>query len=137
MTIDTPTSQVPMIPEPPLGVSREILGDPCGRDGGGGGQKIRARKEDRRGNGHARHAAEKPDTWIKNRCDGTWRRSGEVPGPAVSAKDVFWRPWEEEQAEPVHTIVSIAHPSHKHPVYFASTDIRTRSDLNKGKESLD
>ena len=24
MTIDTPTSQVPMIPEPPLGVSREI-----------------------------------------------------------------------------------------------------------------
>ena len=64
-------------------------------------------------------------------------RSGEVPGPAVSAKDVLWRPWEEEQAEPVHTIVSIAHPSHKHPVYFASTDIRTRSDLNKGKESLD
>ena len=39
MTIDTPTSQVPMIPEPPLGVSCEILGDPCGGDGGGGGQR--------------------------------------------------------------------------------------------------
>ena len=31
MTIDK--LKVPKIPEPPLGVSREILGDPCGGDG--------------------------------------------------------------------------------------------------------
>ena len=38
MNIDKPTE--PKIPEPPLGVSpQEILGDPRGRDGGGGGQR--------------------------------------------------------------------------------------------------
>ena len=37
MNIDKPT--VPKIPEPPLGVSRETLGDPCGGDGGGGGER--------------------------------------------------------------------------------------------------
>ena len=49
MTIDKP--QEPKIPEPPLGVSREILGDPCGGDGGGGGQNrmLGARTGGRRG----------------------------------------------------------------------------------------
>ena len=108
MTIDKP--KVPTIPEPSLGVSREILGDPCVGDGGGGGQKIVARKEDQRGprrskekrqmwdrgnkgrTGQARNAAaaEEPVIWVKNRTDGTWRRSGGVlqPGPAVSAERV-------------------------------------------------
>ena len=38
MTIDHKPTE-PKIPEPPLGVSRKILGDPSGGDGGGGGQR--------------------------------------------------------------------------------------------------
>ena len=73
--------------------------------------------------------------WRRNTRDGTWRRSGGAPpGPAVTT---FWRPWDaQEHPEPVQTIVSIANPDNfNQPVYFVSTDIRTRSDLYKGKLS--
>ena len=46
MTIDKP--MVPKIPELSLGVSREILGDPCDGDGGGEGRR-RMRDGTRRG----------------------------------------------------------------------------------------
>ena len=109
MTIDHKPTE-PKIPEPPLGVSREILGDPSGGDGGGGGQNrmLGARKEEQRGEsrrskgrrklgawtggrrgsrsitertGHARYAAEEPLVYRKNPRDGTWRRSGGVLQP--------------------------------------------------------
>ena len=192
-TIDKP--MVPKIPEPPLGVSRKILGDPSGGDGGGGeesmlgawteerrgetrrtterGQlrawkgeqrgvsrrsivrQLGAWKEERRGSrrslgrkmrergtegrtGHARNAAEEQQIWRRNTRDGTWRRSGGEPhpGPLSPAQGGLWRPWvaEEEAEESLQTIVSIADPSnYNHPVYYASTDIRTRSQLQKGK----
>ena len=41
MTIDKPLPSEPKIPDLPLGVSsQEILGDPCGGDGGGGGKRM-------------------------------------------------------------------------------------------------
>ena len=171
MTIDKPME--PRIPEPPLGVSREseMLGDPCGGDGGGSGRrKIRdgtrrgsrsrsmlersrggtrrgsrsmlERRRDwsegRAGHGHARHADKEPEVWRRNPRDGTWRRSGGVSqsGPVTSAQDGLWRPWvaQEEKEETVSTIVSVADPdNYNHPVYFPSTDMRTRSQMQRGK----
>ena len=174
-TIDKP--MVPKIPDPPLGVSREILGDPCGGDGGGGEEgmlgawkedrrgesrskkargQLGAWKEDRRGeprsnmargrrmgdrdSGHAHHAAEEPVVWKRNPSDGTWRRSGgePQPGPVSLAQGGLWRPWvpQEEEEETLQTIttVSIANPDNfNHPVHYASTDIRTRSQVQRGK----
>ena len=88
--------------------------------------------------GHARNAAEEQQIWRRNTRDGTWRRSGgePQPGPLSPAQGGLWRPWvaEEEAEESLQTIVSIADPSnYNHPVYFASTDIRTRSQFQKGK----
>ena len=88
--------------------------------------------------GHARNAAEEQQIWRRNTRDGTWRRSGgePQPGPLSPAQVGLWRPWvaEEEAEESLQTIVSIADPSnYNHPVYYASTDIRTRSQLQKGK----
>ena len=174
MTIDKP--MVPKIPELSLGVSRDILGDPCDGDGGGEGRRrmrdgtrrgmsrrsverqrrMGAQQGGRRGarrtmerqrvetrstegwTGHARNAAEEQQNWRRNTRDGTWRRSGGEPhpGPLSPAKGGLWRPWvaEEEAEESLQTIVSIADPSnYNHPVYFASTDIRTRSQFQKGK----
>ena len=49
MTIDHKPTE-PKIPEPPLGVSREVLGDPSGGGGGGGGQRmLGAQQGERRG----------------------------------------------------------------------------------------
>ena len=64
MTIDKPME--PRIPEPPLGVSREIemLGDPCGGDGGGSGRR-KIREGTRRGS---------RSMWERRR-DGTRRGS--------------------------------------------------------------
>ena len=64
MTIDKPME--PKILEPPLGVSREIemLGDPCGGDGGGGGKR-RMRDGTQRGS---------RSKWERSR-DGTQRGS--------------------------------------------------------------
>ena len=63
---------------------------------------------------HARHAAEEPEVWRRNRRDGTWRRSGGVSqsGPVTSAQGDLWRPWvaQEEKEETVSTIVSVADP---------------------------
>ena len=88
--------------------------------------------------GHARYAAEEPEVYRRNPRDGTWRRSGGVPQPGLvsSAQGGLWRPWvaQEEEEVTVQTIVSIADPSnYNHPNYFASTDIRTRSHLQRGK----
>ena len=192
-TIDKP--MVPKIPEPPLGVSREILGDPSGGDGGGGeesmlgawteerrgetrrtterGQlrawkgeqrgvsrrsivrELGAWKEERRGSrrslgrkmrergtegrtGHARNAAEEPEVWRRNTRDGTWRRSAGEPQPGLVSltQGGLWRPWvaQEVTEETVQTIVSIANPDNfNHPVHYASTDIRTRSQVQRGK----
>ena len=172
MTIDHKPTE-PKIPEPPLGVSRKILGDPSGGDGGGGGQRWmgewsegrtrrtseRRRMRDGTGRGtsrsnverrqmrdsriegrtgHARNAAEEPVVFKRNTRDGTWRRSGGVPQPqpVCPAQGGLWRPWEaqEEAEERVQTIVSIADPENYHQrQYFASTDIRTRSQLQRGK----
>ena len=149
-TIDKP--KVPKIPEPPLGVSREILGDPCGGDGGGRSM-LRAWKEDQRGvsrrnmarrmtergaegrTGHARNAAEEPEVWRRNTRDGTWRRSG-GPQPVPVSQGSIWRPWaaQEETEESLQTVVSIANPDNfNHPVYYTSTDVRTRSQLQQGE----
>ena len=64
MTIDKPME--PRIPELPLGVSREIemLGDPCGGDGGGGGKR-RMRDGTQRGS----------RSMLERRRDGTQRGS--------------------------------------------------------------
>ena len=190
MTIDN-KPMVPKIPEPPLGVSREILGDPCGGDGGGGGQRMlgaqqgerrrcrsnTARRQMRDGSGrgsrsnsarrrmeaqqggqrgksrrrperrdreiegrtrHARNAAEEPEVYRRNPRDGTWRRSGGMPqaGSVSSAQCGLWRPLvaEEEEEVTLQTIVSIADPTdYNYPNHFASTDIRTRSHLQRGK----
>ena len=175
MTIDK--RMVPKIPDTPLGVSREILGDPCGGDGGGGGQrrmrdwsegrtrsntarrKMGAQQGEQRGSrssterrqmrdrgferrtGHARYAAEEPEVYRRNTRDGTWRRSGGVPQPGSvsSAQGSLWRPWvaQEESEETLQTIVSIPNPENfNRPVYFSSTDIRTRSQLQRGKLSV-
>ena len=88
--------------------------------------------------GHASNAAEEPVLFRRNPRDGTWRRSGGVPqsGSVSSAQAGLWRPWvaEEEEEESVQTIVSIADPVNYHQrQYFASTDIRTRSPLQRGK----
>ena len=144
-TIDKP--KVPKIPEPPLGVSREILGDPSGGDGGGGEESmLGARTEERRGEtrrktarrmrderrtGHARHAAEEPEEWRRNTRDRTWRRSsGEPqPGPVSLAQAGLWRPWvaQDGTEEPRQTIVSIFDPSTKdNPEYFTTTIIRSK-----------
>ena len=156
MTIDKP--QEPKIPEPPLGVSREILGDPCGGDGGGGGQNrmLGARSGGRRGSrsskarrqmrdsgiegrtGHARNAAEEPVVFKRNTRDGTWRRSGGVPQPqpVCPAQGGLWRPWvaQEEAEEIIQTVVAIPNPEKfNHPEYYSSTDIRTRSQIQRGK----
>ena len=145
--IDKPTKMVPKIPKLPLGVSHKILGDLSGGDGGGGGQNNKAWKEEQRGarrierrDEHARDAAEKSEVWRKNPRDGRWRRSVAVsqPGPVISAHGGLWRPWvaHEDTEETVQTIVSIADPkNHNHPVYFSSTDTRTRSPLQLGKLS--
>ena len=174
MTIDKPRE--PKIPDPPLGVSRETLGDPCGGDGGGGGKRIMdgtrrgsrssierqrvmgAQQGGRRGSrrsmerrqrrvesrstegwtGHARDAAKDKEFWRRNIRDGTWRCSGgePQPGPLSPTQDGLWRPWvaQEEAEDTLQTIVSIPDPSnYNHPVYYASTDIRTRSQLQKCK----
>ena len=62
MTIDKPME--PRIPEPPLGVSREseMLGDPCGGDGGGSGRR-KIRDGTRRGS--------RSRSMLERRRDGT------------------------------------------------------------------
>ena len=95
MNIDKPKE--PKIPEPPLGVSRKILGDPCGGDGGGGGQRMlgaqqgerrgsRSREERRQMRDGTRRGSRRNEerrkmrvesrrnvVWRSN-MDGTWRR---------------------------------------------------------------
>ena len=90
------------------------------------------------GRTRARYAAEEPEVYRRNPRDGTWRRSGEMTqaGSVSSAQAGLWRPWvaEEEEEVTLQTIVSIADPTNfNHPNYFASTDIRTKSHLHKGK----
>ena len=90
MNIDKPTME-PKIPDPLLGVSREILGDPCGGDGGGGGQRRMgewsrgrrsAERRQMRDWSRGRRSSERRQmrvesrrniVWRSNR-DGTWRR---------------------------------------------------------------
>ena len=92
-----------------------------------------------RDSGHAHHAAEEPVVWKRNPSDGTWRRSGgePQPGPVSLAQGGLWRPWvaqEEEETLQTITTVSIANPDNfNHPVHYASTDIRTRSQVQRGK----
>ena len=90
--------------------------------------------------GHARYAAEEPTEWRRSTRDGTWRRSGGelLPGPVSLTQSSLWRPWvaQEESEETLQTIatVSIVNPDNfNHPVYFVSTDIRTRSQVQRGK----
>ena len=90
--------------------------------------------------GHARYAAEEPTEWRRSTRDGTWRRSGGelLPGPVSLTQSSLWRPWvaQEESEETLQTIatVSIVNPDNfNHPVYFVSTDIRTRSLVQRGK----
>ena len=144
----------PTIPDLPLGVPpSEVQGDPCGGDGGGGGQRdgtrrgmsrrrpeMRARKEEQRGTGHARYAAEEPFIWKINR-DGTWRRLRISPASdaLASIKIGTWRPWEDPDgasSDIFRTTVSIADPANNnHPVHFSSTDIRMKSRSQRGNNN--
>ena len=96
-----------------------------------------ARKEEQRGTRHARHAAEEPFILKMNR-DGTWRRlrDSSTSDALASIKIGTWRPWEDPDGasnDILQTTVSINDPANNnHPVYFASTDIRTKSKSQRG-----
>ena len=104
-------------------------------------RRMGARKEEQRGTGHVRYAAEEPFIWKMNR-DGTWRRLRNSPksDALASIKIGTWRPWEDPDgasSDILQTTVSIADPANNnHPVYFSSTDIRTKSRSQRGNNNL-
>ena len=87
MNIDKPTME-PKIPEPLLGVSREILGDPGSGDGGGGGE--RAWTEEQRGETRRNTARGQLGAWKEDRR-GQSRRNFERRQMRVEARSTEGR----------------------------------------------
>ena len=85
MTIDKPME--PKIPDPPLGVSREILGDPCGGDGGGGGQRMLRDWSE----GRTRRSLER-------RQMGAWKEEQRSQSRSIAERRQM-RAWKEERVE--------------------------------------